>query len=132
MKTRSTLLALAELLVSAALGGFALGGVFALSGREDGPWWQVGLQFGGMTTAIVAAAILGVGISLVMIRFGMLFLLVGLGMVVTALAMGVIAWRVESLDQGQRIMFAFVLGPMFGFLGIAMLFADLKARLGAG
>lgn len=130
MKTRSTLLALAELLVSAALGGFALGGVFALSGREEGPWWQVGLQFGGMTTAIVAAAILGVAISIALIRFGLLFSVAGVGMVGIAVAMGVIAWQVESLDQGQRIMFAFVLGPMFAFFGIAMLVVDVRARLG--
>jgi hypothetical protein len=100
----------------------------AISYVPSETWWIHGLVVGA-TMALLAFALWGGGqLAGWLIRRGHLFpvvgvFLAGMGALMIGLALGV-----ASLDDGQRIMFGWVMGPLFGLLGGWMLLADLHTR----
>lgn len=91
-------------------------------------WGLHGLVVGA-TMALLAFALWGGGqLAGWLIRRGLLFTVVGvflagMGALMVALALGL-----APLDDGQRVMFGGVLGPVFVGMGGWMLAADLRAR----
>lgn len=91
-------------------------------------WWLHGLVVGATMALLAFALWAGGQLAAWLIRWGLLFTVVGvflagMGALMVALALGV-----APLDDGQRVMFGWVLGPVFVSMGGWMLLADLRAR----
>jgi len=122
-------------------GGFVIGalaGAFSdttemfitdsISYNPSEQWWLNGLLWGVQLVIVAAAAWGAAQFCGVLLRHGLLFIVVG-GMIV---AMGLftlwIGFTLDTLDNGQRILFRWMLGPFALLLGGPMLWAGIQGR----
>ena len=128
-------------LATVFVGGFVIGTVAAAFSRPteifltdtisydpSAHWWLHGLVYGS-TLTLLAGAMWGTArLCGVLFVRGLLFL-VGGGLILgLASLMLYVGFAVDSLDDGQRVLFRWVLGPTFALLGGVMLWSGWRFR----
>lgn len=123
------------------VGGFAIGALAGIvsdttemfitdriSYNPSEQWWLNGLLFGVQLVIVAAAAWGAARFCGVLLRHGLLFLVAGGMIVAGGLFMLWIGFTLDTLDNGQRILFRWMLGPFALLLGGPMLWAGLRGR----
>lgn len=114
------------LALKAGTGAFVLGVAINLLGEAGAgePAWETGVLF----ASAFVAGVFAIFLSVWLFGRGLLFLVAGVLIVSIGLAMVGVALFYSELDGGQRVMFGLITGPIFLFLGGAMLKADRSMR----